>query len=238
MRYADDPGRDEARNLAVVLVDAEGQFGGVRSAPPSSLSANLRKQGILDALLQGLKSQFDAPTKPDLAWLHTLGRGLTQSVYLTEPKSVAVGDPDTVIRSLYRALVAPRPAPRSETKAFVLDKVVRVVRDWGFNARRSEYYNDFIFDVIVEAPNNTVLLDVLSFATAARDLTGVERDAGHFLYATRELHAPAVVVLRPPSDEGTSTAVRSFERVQRWCTNADIPLVRLAEIDVLRRLLA
>ena len=51
VRWRHDSTRDEARNVAVVLVDEEGLGGGVRAAPLSQVSRRLHDQGILDALL-------------------------------------------------------------------------------------------------------------------------------------------------------------------------------------------
>ena len=66
LRWRPDTTRDEARNLAIILVDAEGKFGAVRSAPISTMSQRLREQGLLDAMLVGLEDRFHSEVKPDL----------------------------------------------------------------------------------------------------------------------------------------------------------------------------
>jgi hypothetical protein len=237
IRWASDPTRDEAKNVAVVLVDAEGQFGGVKAAPLSGVSPSLRQQGLLDSLLVGLAGQFTTEQKPDLKWLRALSKSLDRSLYVTEPRSVAVSEASTTLLALYRAYAAPRPTPRQQTKGVLLDRVINSLRRWGHETRRGEYLEDFLFDAIVGAKNPTVI-EVLSFATGTRDWSATERDAGHFLYAVKQVGIPAAAVIKPPSDASYVTAATSYERVNRWLHKARVPAIELDHIDQLESLVS
>src|SRR5260370_33092720 len=85
VRWRSDATRDEARNVAVVLVDAEGQFGGIRMAPPSAWSSDARQQGFLDAMLHGLERQFEGPCRPDRGRVHALIESLAHTWYTPTP---------------------------------------------------------------------------------------------------------------------------------------------------------
>jgi hypothetical protein len=224
VRWRSDPTRDEARNVAIVLVDAEGQFGGIRIAPPSALSGDARQQGFLDAMLHGLENQFEGEEKPDLKRLRELSESLSNSLYLTAPRATAVPDPELTLQALYRAYVAPIPAPRAVTKGVVIDKVVKILRGRGFSVNRSQYIGDFLFDAVVERKEGPLACDVLSFATAKQDWLPTERDAGHFLYGLERVKLPGIAVIQPPAEESRGEAQTSFERVRRWFKDAAVPV--------------
>jgi hypothetical protein len=231
VRWCTDAERDEARNVAVVLVDAEGQFGGVRSAPPSSLSQDLRQQGLLDAVLHGLALQFQQERRPDLRRLQQIATGLTQSLYLTEPRATAVPDPDLTLQALYRAYVAPTPQPRRAlTKGVVIDRVVQGLRRRGLHVRRGEYMGEFFFDALVETEGNVIPFDVLSFAGDKKDWLPTERDAGHFLYGLARLGLPGRAVIQPPAGEGAEAAEVTWTRVRRWFDEAHVPVLQPDEV--------
>jgi hypothetical protein len=228
VRWRSDATRDEARNVAVMLVDSEGQFGGIRMAPPSALSSDPRQQGFLDAILHGLEAQFEGEQRPDLERLRAISETLSQSLYVTTPRPTAVPDPDLTLQALYKAYVAPVGTPRSLTKGVVIDKVVQALRKQGFHVRRSEYVGDFVFDALVDRAEGILACDVLSFATIKKDWIPAERDAGHFLYGLERLHLPGMAVIQPPDSESRDEARTSFERVRRWFEEASVP-VRVPE---------
>lgn len=218
LRWRHDVARDECRNLAVILVDAEGRFGKIRSAPLSTVSPRLRDQGLLDAMLVGLESQFSGEVKPDLESLKRMRQSLQGSIYITEPEPVAVPDVDAAVNALYRACVAPRlGGARQVTKGVLLDRVMDTLRRQGLEALRGRYVSDFLFDVTIQRPaKRPLVLQVLSFATQRRDWTPVEHDAGHFLYALGKVDASGATVIQPPPDTGTHDAFVSHGRVHRW----------------------
>jgi hypothetical protein len=214
LRWRFDPTRDEARNVAVVLVDERGAFGGLRHAAISSISPRLHDQGIVDDVLLGLEERLrDGLQLSDLKSLH---ESLQRSLVITAPEPVAVGDPEETLDALYRALIAPRPSgSRALTKGVLLDRVVTSLRKQGLPARRGSYIDDFIFDIVVPNGARTSVFEVLSFAAPRKDWTPVERDAAHFLYALgRVTDVEGTAVIQPPPDRRAGTA--SYERVRRW----------------------
>lgn len=241
LRWRPDATRDEAKNVAVILVDKEGQFGGVKSAPLSTVSPRLREQGILDSLLVGLGQRFSGEAKPDLTVLTQMHSSLERSLCITEPQAVAVPDVDTVLNALYRAYVAPRGGGGSRvvTKGKVLDQVVSSLRTRGYSVRRGDYMGDFMFDVIVEAPQTlapqtlapqTVVVEVLSFATSAINWVPVEHDAGHFLYALERVDKRGLGVIEAPSEASHQNAWKAHERVLRWFEDAKVDAVKPSEL--------
>lgn len=231
LRWRTDVVRDEAKNVAVVLVDPEGQFGGVKAAPLSRVSPRLHEQGILDALIVGLEKQFVARHKPDLDALNRMHESLERSVYLTLPRPVAVPDPSGVLEALYRAYVRPPSGGGAAlTKGAVIDRLVDDLRKTGLTVRRGDYIGDFIFDLVIER-QTPLVVDVLSFATTARDFTQAERDGGHFLYALERVNLKGRAVIKPPSDASHENARASHERVLRIFEAADVPVLEPSKVS-------
>jgi hypothetical protein len=230
LRWCSDVTRDEARNVAVIVVDSEGQFGGVRAAPISSVSPRLRERGILDAILSGLIRQFEGDAKPTLGDLRRMQTSLTRSLYLTEPRPVMVSDPDTVLTALYRAYVSPRLAvSKALTKGKVLDGVMDVLRRRHVEAYRHRYISDFVFDVIIEGPERNVA-EVMSFASSKQDWMPVEHDAGHFLYALERTGIQGLAIIQPPTEASHENASRSFERVSGWLSRESVPWIEPGQL--------
>ena len=214
LRWRSDATRDEARNVAVVLVGPRGEFGGIKHAPVSSISPRLREQGLLDALLVGFEKQFESARKPDVENLTEMHRGMARSLYLTAPKLVTVPDVDTVLDALYRAYVAPKATGRAPTKAVILDKVVNSLRRRGFEVQRGEYIEDFMFDVVIQLRRSRrAVMEVFSFATGQKKWEPVEHDAGHFLYALEQVELEGAAVIQP-----------------RWLRKAQVPAIRPADL--------
>jgi hypothetical protein len=224
LRWRVDPTRDEARNVAVMLVDAQGEFGAIRHAPISTISPRLRDQGILDELLLGLEQRFRSGGR--LRDLEELQESLQRSLVVTEPQPVAVTDPEETLTALYRAYLAPRGGrSRAPTKGVVLDDVVAALRRQKVKARRGAYVRDFIFDVVIDQTRvrPASVLEVLSFAAPRKDWTPVERDAGHFLYALGRLEIAGKAVVQPPA--AGNGAAQSYDRVRRWLEDEKVPIV-------------
>jgi hypothetical protein len=150
--------------------------------------------------------------------------GLRNSLYLTPPAQTLVIDSEITLASLYKAYVSVRPEGSSvQTKGRVLDGVVGSLRNSGLNVRRGDYYNDFLFDIVI-APNEErpQVAEVLSFATPAKEWAAVEHDAGHFLYAIEQAQLDGLTFIRPPSATSHENAVVSFHRVSRWMSEAGV----------------
>jgi hypothetical protein len=148
---------------------------------------------------------------------------------------VAVSDTAVTLRALYKAFVASKAAPRSDTKSVVLDEVVSTFRKWGLNTQRGQYIDDYLFDAVIAlAEASTTVVEVLSFATGTRDWSTTERAAGHFVFAVDQTGLPAAAVVKPPSDASRDTAGTSYGRVLRWFDRAQIPTVSPDRLDKLR----
>lgn len=227
LRWRLDATRDEARNVAVLLVDERGRFGGIRHVAVSSISPRLREQGIVDDVLLGLEEQVSAGMRlRDLKNLHETLQG---SIVITEPEPVAVGELDDTLDALYRALVAPRPGGgRVPTKGILIDRVIGALRMHGVKAQRGVYIDDFIFDVVVQNGGTRSVLEVLSFAAPRKDWTPIERDAAHFLYALSHVDAEGRAVVQPPAD--LAPAASSFKRVLRWFDDEGVPTLSPEEL--------
>jgi hypothetical protein len=230
LRWRPSVTRDEARNVAVILVSEDASFGGIDSLPISSVSARLAEQGIVDSLVYELRGRFDRGDNLSLDELETLRTNLGRSLLVTEPEPVAVPNPSDTLLSLSRAYLSRRRrGPRELTKGVVLDRVVESLRKRGVSTKRGAYVDDFLFDVVVESKRATTVIEVLSFATARKDWAPIERDAGHFLYAVGRVGLPGRAVIEPPSDGDGAQA--SFERVLRWLKRENVPSLRPDELD-------
>jgi len=233
LRWRPDSTRDEARNVAVILVDEEGLVGGVRHAPVSQISPRLHDQGIVDAALAGLTRQFAGDHKPNVGALRELYGSMRHSLCLTEPRPTAVSDPDLVLSALYRAYVAPRGGggSRSISKGALLDTVVNKARNGGFDIGRGRELGGFVFDAVVDVTHGTSkAIEVLSFATTAQKWMPAEHDAGHFLYALSRVELPGLAVVVPPTEASHQNAVRAHERVTGWFADAGVPTTSPDEV--------
>jgi hypothetical protein len=226
LRWRASPTRDEARNVAVLLVGADGGQGAVRAAPLSSISPRLHDQGILDDVLLGLEERLSRGGV-NVDALEELSQTFERALVVTEPEPVAIrGEIGDTLMALYRAYVAPRVGgSRKRTKGVVLDGVVESLRKRGFEARRGQYVGDFIFDVVLEGERTTTALEVLSFAVERKSWTPIEQDAAHFLYGLRLLREQRDMegraVVEPPTDGNGAT--ESYERILRWLEREDVP---------------
>lgn len=229
LRWRADATRDEARNVAILLVVPDAAIGIVRAAPLNGISPRLHEQGIVDDLLAGLEQRFSAGnvTPDDLQSLHQEFR---RSLVVTKPEPVAVTDIEADVAALYRAYLAQRSGgSRAQTKGFVRDKVTKELRARGIAAKLGQYVDDFLFDIVIQNghPQPTVL-EVLSFAGGRKDWTPVEYDAGHFLYGCRHAGVEARAIIVPPADDDQAAA--SFERIRRWLSQEAIPAVSVDDV--------
>jgi hypothetical protein len=229
IRYRSDAARDEHRNIAIALVDEAGGFAAIKSAPISSLSPQLRAQGLVDAMLVGLARDLGARTRLDgFGRLDELS-GLSSSVLLVgAPQSAAItANPGATLDSLYRALVAPKVARGPGiARSQVLDQVIRTFRSGGTPVERGAYLSDFILDAVASPTGQPQLpIHTLSYALPNRDWSHVERDTGHFLFAIDHLKRKGVCVMQPPSSVSPPSALESLGRVTRWLVSEGVETI-------------
>lgn len=232
LRWRTDAIRDEARNVAVIVVEERGAASGFKPAPVSAISSRLHEQGLLDAALQGLEHQVVHSRTFTLERLSALQTRLGSSLILTEPRPVALlEDIQAATDALYKALVAPRGGGTSRlTKSVVLDKVVSGLRRGGFAVQRGAYVDDFIFDAVLDTGKGRNVIEVLSFAAPRKDWAPIERDAGHFLFAKEELSLPGSAVVAPPRHHATASATEHYTKVRRWLDKHDVRVATLDEL--------
>jgi hypothetical protein len=222
LRWRPDPFRDEARNVAVVLVDEVGNFGGLRAAPISSISKQVHEQGLLDGVIDSIASRFDETATPTLGILSEWRTMLTGSLVLTEPKPASVGVPEETLEDLYKALVRPMYSPSEpHSKGRILDKVVDRIRRRHAQIRRGQYVNDFLFDAVIDSDTPKVI-GVLSFANRAKSMKVTEHDAAHFLFACERVTVEPRLLLQRPLDNSSGEARASYSRVSEWLSQAEV----------------
>jgi hypothetical protein len=237
LRWRSDATRDEARNLAVVLVDAEGTIGGLRHGSIASVSSDLHEQGLLDTLVVGLERRLGGPQRPDLQEIRRLHTSMQQSLYFTEPKPCAVTGVEETLDTLYKAYLARRGFPGGPTKGRLIEKVVRILRHAALNVERDAYVGDYRFDAVVSEGDEATVVTFLTFAqTSRRDWRPAENEAGCFVFSVDKAELPGVAVIEAPTSAGTEASV-AYERVRRWFRDANLSVLDPATVVSEPRLL-
>lgn len=234
LRWVPDPSRDEARNIAVLMLDLEGAFGGLKAAQISSVSKLLAEQGLVDGVIESLRVRFSEEPRGTVGQLRLLQKSLDGPLVLTEPQPAAVvGGLDETLDSLYNAYVHRRQSrPQGTTKGQLLDRVMRRVRRAGWPAKRGQYYSDYLLDAVVDVATGPVALGVYSFRQERKTWGDIEKDVGYFVFATGDLDIPRAAVVEPPDPEvSREAAFEAHERVQGWLGRHEIKPLK---IDSLR----
>jgi len=226
LRWRADPVRDEARNVAVLLL-GEGNVARFKAAPVSALAPGLREQGLLDQVLRRFEESVSEGRRVSLGQLEEMRSSMIHSLYFTPPQPASADDPDMTVEALYKALVHGAVGGGSEpTKGRILDGVIAVLRKSGLPVARGLYIGDFIFDAVIDRENAPVL-SVLSFASVAktaRPWTLAEKDAAHFLFALDRVRRPGVAIVKPPEAASSQDARVSHGRVVGWFGEARCPV--------------
>ncbi len=231
LRWRPDITRDEAKNVAVILVAPDEGVGRLRSVPVSSVSSRVREQGLLDSILVQLEARLAEEPKPGLDTLEELHKAIDRTLYVTEPRPVAVTTVDEAMRTLYRALLHKPTGQRAVTKGIVLDRVVTILRHRGFEVSRGAEVGDFLFDAVITSRGRpSSIFGVLSFAAARKDWTPILHDAGHFLYALERVRTPGKAVIQPPGP-GPTDAASVHDRVVRWLDEAKVEHLLPEELE-------
>jgi hypothetical protein len=110
VRWLDDPGRGEAKNLAILLFDPEGTWSKVRVAPLKRVLPRLTNT-LVEEYLGYLEGRAQTGHGFTLGELRKLCESHVHSLQFTEPKPVAIpageDGPERAVEALYRAFVAP-----------------------------------------------------------------------------------------------------------------------------------
>lgn len=228
VRWVPDATRNEARNVAVILVEPEGRFRRLLHAPLSRISSRLADQGVMDALLDGIDRRLrneDAPFT--LSELQGLAREQSgDAMVVTAPHPTAVTDPDQTIDALYSALVKPRGGgQKGMTKGRLLDRVVERLRREELPVRRGYRLGGFLFDAVVDVADKPVAIEVLSFNHPRKIWTAVEHDAGHFLLGTMKVGARPAAVVESPGAASQAAAYDAHTRVMGWFADGEVNVV-------------
>lgn len=235
LRWRRNPTRDEAKNIGVVLVEPEGEFGGIRKAPPSGLPQRLKEQGMIGDLLKGFAEQFESEHPPNLDELNELRAKFVNALVFTEPRTVLVKDKEKTLDALYKAYVQSTAgyAAAVMTKGVLQGNLARTLSGRGYEVKVSEYINDFIFDLVFRDPSKEIpiVTEVLSFANSKQKWTAEEHDAGHFLYALHFVDNPPLAMVEPPTEISLDVAITSYERVMDWFGNEDIEVLKTEDLD-------
>jgi hypothetical protein len=233
LRWRSDVLRDEAKNVAVLLVGPEGEFGGFRAASLSHISSRLQEQGILDNIIESLNLRFSEDEKPDLKFLNELHKDHERSIVITEPKPIVVTDVDATLKTLYKAYVAPGSFPSTGvSRGEIINRVLKKYRAAGYKIRTGDYIGSFIFDLIVEdhGIHKPKVGEVISFASDRKDWIPIEHDAGYFIYATGKVERDGFAIVQPPTNRATELAIKSHNRVTKWFSSESIKIFDPAQI--------
>jgi hypothetical protein len=109
IRWLDNPSRGEAKNLGVILFDADGAWTKVRVIPLHQVLPHLADT-VVDDYLGYLEGRAQEGKGFTLTEVRELLETHVHSLQFTEPRPAAVpadeNGPDTTVDALYRALVA------------------------------------------------------------------------------------------------------------------------------------
>ena len=74
-------------------------------------------------------------------------------------------------------------------------------------------------------------IEVLSFDGQLKDWSGIERDAGHFLFAVQQLDGvDPVCVVQAPKLDAQDVATESYGRVRRWLDKSHVETLEAGAI--------
>jgi hypothetical protein len=231
-RYQSDPARGEFRNIAVLFVDEAGEFTGLRSIRPGSISRTVEEQGLVGNLIAGIEQRLRSSSS-GIEKLRLLSGEYSHSILFSEPRpAVTHGSPQRLLDSLYLALVAPRTrASVGFTKGHVLDHLGRWVKTHGATLEIGAYADGHNFDGILRRADQLVCaIHVTSFAARQLNARGIEQEIGHFLFAAPRVGGPCIGVIQPAPDP-SAPATRSLqEKVSQWFADAGVPAMTPAAL--------
>ena len=224
VRYMADVARGEPRNLAVMLLDVDGQYRGMRSLRPGSLSRNVEEHGIVARVLESMNIRFSGVNSlENMRELVEVTSG--HSIYVTEPIPVLARQPaDSVLDGLYAILVAPRSHPAvGFTKGHILDRLSRWAKTRDGRLEIGAHHDGYPFDGLLRQHAEVLCaMHVISFAARNIDQRRLEQDAAGFLFASPRISAQGVGVIQAAPSTATE-AIRELEdKVVGWFNDAGV----------------
>jgi Protein of unknown function (DUF3037) len=256
VRYVPDPIRNEAKNIGVLLICPEIEFGGTRfNLARTNLPPGSARHTVLMSIARHYELDLPATRQPNLftqlpsPWvrndLQRLHEECTNMLQFTEPVA-AVGEPEKLLDLLYRERVRPRapggrPTFGRGTAKRVLAKAfeARHLSKYVVEGIRLEIDNEpYVFDLGIQ--NGTPYFTAQALSFRARDTQHVEEVGGWYAYVWDKIRyktsAQALVFVEPP-DHHTGLEWSRFNRVQAWTKSAGIEFYESGQIaEVANRL--
>ena len=224
VRYVADVARGEPRNLAVMLLDVDGHYRGMRSLRPGSLSRSVGEHGIVARALESINVRFASVN--GLEEMHELvATASGHSIYVTEPTPVlARRAGDSVLDGLYSVLVAPRSHPAvGFTKGHILDRLSRWAKARDGRLDIGAHHEGYPVDGILSHHTEILCaMHVVSFAARQIDQRRLEQDAASFLFASPRLSARGVGVIQPAPPTATDDIRVLQDKVAGWFKDAGV----------------
>lgn len=234
LRWVPDVTRDEARNLAVVLVSESGEQGGIKAISSGSVSTSLAKLGIVDAIVGGLAARFEEEVKPDVHELQGLHASWQQSLQFTAPRLTMVPDWEQTLTTLFRSYVAKsHSGAGGQTSAQVQGRVCRMLEKHGCKPQQNVRLGDFRIPVMASSPWSKVEvgMNITSFAQPTkREWLDIEQDTAYFFRAVDKLEINPLAVVAPPTNKCRQEAFASHELILKWYESEGIRALPPQEI--------
>jgi hypothetical protein len=223
MRYRSDPIRDEYRNVAILLADEAGKLRALRAIRPGNISRSVEEHGVLATLIESIERGISSGAGLEL---RRLADSYSHSVVFSDPQpALTRGDFDSLLDSLFRTLVAPKPIRHAAgyTKGHLIDRLSRWVKGRGASFEIGTYFGGYAVDAVLRTPpEEPVALQITSFATRQLNARTVEQEIGHFLYAASHMAGRCVGVVQPPAPGALVETQQLQQRVMSWFDEAGV----------------
>jgi len=237
IRWLNSPGRGEAKNLGVILFDAEGAWTKVKVAPLKRILPSLADT-VVDDYLGYLEGRAQEGKGFTLTEVRELFETHVHSLQFTEPRPAAVpadeNGPDATVDALYRALVAPPGrGGGGETKSRLKGKVRAVLDKSGLRYKADARVAEFSFDFVIEGEERPVAVGVFSFNADKKDWLPEEQAGGYLLYALHALRDQRIrgaAIVAEPREGGNPVAENTWRLVTKWMERDGVPVVRARDV--------
>ncbi len=240
VRYVADPIRNEPKNIGIILVCPERNFGKAKFAlSRSGIASDTYKSHMLQSLIQSysidLPGYYQQPlfgtvpsqwTNVDLERLYV---ECTNLIQFTKPAS-ALGEPIRLLNDLYHERVQAQESwKKSKFTRGVAGRIFhRIFKSQGIadwvkeNADVQVGNESFRFDLIIKNGKMHYAIETLSFQSS--DLRRAEHDSGWYAHVWPHIAdmtgAKGLLLVEPPKDD--IVIQDRFHRVTNWMVEAGI----------------